>query len=96
MYAELNDKKTYNILFTFASVFSNSHFKDLVKYCLLGMILCAFLVLFDVSFTCKRRIYFLHLDSVKQWSPNCGTRTTSGMRRPSRWYASRPTFCFSS
>ena len=32
-----------------------------------------------------------------QWFPNCGTRTTSGTRRPSRWYASRPTtFCLSS
>jgi len=24
---------------------------------------------------------------LKQWFPNCGTRTTSGTRRPSRWYA---------
>jgi len=31
-----------------------------------------------------------------QWFSNCGTRTTSGTRRPSRWYAKRPTFCFSS
>ena len=31
-----------------------------------------------------------------QWFSNCGTRTTSGTRRPSTWYAKRPTFCFSS
>ena len=31
-----------------------------------------------------------------KWFSNCGTRTTSGTRRPSRWYANRPTFCFSS
>jgi len=30
---------------------------------------------------------------LKQWFPNCGTRTTSGTWRPSRWY-SRP-FCSS-
>ena len=31
-----------------------------------------------------------------QWFSNCGTRTTSGTRRPSGWYAKRPAFCFSS
>jgi len=30
---------------------------------------------------------------LKQWFPNCGTPTTGGTRRPSRWYA-RP-FCSS-
>ena len=40
----------------------------------------------------QRSVYYpLH-----QWFSNCGTRTTSGTRRPSRWYAKRPTFCFSS
>jgi len=34
--------------------------------------------------------------ALEQWFSNCGTRTTSGTRRPSRWYAKRPTFCFSS
>jgi len=34
--------------------------------------------------------------NIKQWFPNCGTRTSSGTRRPSRWYTNRPTFCFSS
>jgi len=35
--------------------------------------------------------------ALQQWFPNCGTRTTSGTRRPSRWYANRPTtFCSSS
>jgi len=33
---------------------------------------------------------------LKQWFSNCGTRTTSGTRRPSGWYAKRPAFCFSS
>ena len=33
---------------------------------------------------------------LEQWFSNCGTRTTSGTRRPSKWYANRPTFCFSS
>jgi len=32
---------------------------------------------------------------VEQWFPNCGMRTINGTRRPSRWYTSRPTFCFS-
>jgi len=31
--------------------------------------------------------------ALEQWFPNCGTRTASGTRRPSRWYA-RP-FCSS-
>ena len=31
-----------------------------------------------------------------QWFPNCGTRTSSGTRRHSRWHTNRPTFCFSS
>jgi len=26
--------------------------------------------------------------SLNQWFPTCGTRTTSGTRRPSSWYAS--------
>ena len=30
---------------------------------------------------------------LEQWFPNCDTRTTSGTRRPSKWYA-RP-FCSS-
>ena len=29
--------------------------------------------------------------SLAQWFPNCGTRTSSGTRRPSRWYTNRPT-----
>jgi len=32
--------------------------------------------------------------SLEQWFSNCGTRTTNGTRRPSRWCANRPTFCF--
>jgi len=35
-------------------------------------------------------------DTLCQWFPNCGTRTASGTRRPSRWYVNRPTFYFSS
>jgi len=35
------------------------------------------------------------LQCLDQWFSNCGTRTTSGTRRPSRWYAKRPTFCLS-
>ena len=41
------------------------------------------------------------LIAVEQWLPNCGTRTISGTRRPSRWYArpfssstQKKTFCF--
>jgi len=37
-----------------------------------------------------------HTETLVQWFSNCGRRTTSGTRRPSRWYAKRPTFCFSS
>jgi len=33
--------------------------------------------------------------SLNQSFLNCGTRTTSGTRRLSRWYTNRPTFCFS-
>jgi len=33
---------------------------------------------------------------LNQSFPTCGTRTTTGTRRPSRWYANKPTFCFSS
>jgi len=29
--------------------------------------------------------------TIVQWFPTCGTRTTSGTRRSSRWYTS--TFC---
>ena len=37
----------------------------------------------------------LHFDEdpLMQWFPNCGTRTTSGTRRSSRWYVN--TTCFS-
>ena len=36
-------------------------------------------------------------NSLRQWFPNCGTHTTSGTRRLSRWYTNRPTtFCLSS
>ena len=39
----------------------------------------------------------LSWDRLSQWFPNCGTRTTSGARRLSRWYANMPaTFCLSS
>jgi len=42
----------------------------------------------------KKNVFsFVGLD---QWFSNCGTHTTSGTRRPSRWYTNRPTFCFSS
>jgi len=34
--------------------------------------------------------------AIRQWFSNCGTCTTSGTRRPSRWYTNRHTFCFSS
>ena len=34
----------------------------------------------------------LQMQTLDQWFPTCGTRTTSGTRRSSRWYASR--FCF--
>ena len=33
---------------------------------------------------------------LRQWFSNCGTRTSSGTRRPSKWYTNRPAFCFSS
>jgi len=36
------------------------------------------------------------VEDLRQWFPNCGTRTSSGTRRPSRWYTTRPTFCLSS
>jgi len=36
-----------------------------------------------------------YMDPIAQWFPNCGARTSSGTRRPSRWYTNRPTFCFS-
>ena len=35
---------------------------------------------------CERLFEFA--DSLDQWFPNCGTRTTSGMREPFRWFAS--------
>jgi len=39
----------------------------------------------------------VRLFALKQRFPNCDTRTTSGTRSPSRWYANRPTtFCLSS
>jgi len=31
---------------------------------------------------------------LNQWFPNCGTRTSGGTRRPSRWYTNRLTLCF--
>jgi len=36
------------------------------------------------------------IDAIKQWFSNCGTRTTLGTRRPSRWYAIRLISYFSS
>jgi len=49
----------------------------------------------------KHSVIFTNLigftDTLRQWFPNRGTSTTSGTRRPSRWYANRPTtFCLSS
>ena len=41
-------------------------------------------------------VIFPWSQDLEQWFPNCGTRTSNGARRPSRWYTNRPTFCFSS
>jgi len=50
-----------------------------------------FTLLLELNLICEQRCLNCKIVPLRQWFLTCGTRTTSGTRRSSRWYAS--TFC---
>ena len=93
MLSEQANKSVFRCCKCLRNPSKNSHHDSFLTYCTISRAVTPSLLSFDSQQKLFRSSKLTV--TINQWFPNCGTRSTSGTRRLSRWYTNRPTFCFS-